>query len=168
MTSSQPPFTITSVEPSRADQVETVRRLFQEYVDGLGVDLSFQDVAAELASLPGRYAPPSGRILLARSAAGEPVGCIAFRPMTTPGVGEIKRLYVRPEARGHDLGRRLAEEIITFARGAGYHRIVLDTLASMASAQRLYLSLGFQPTEAYYDNPTPGTQYLALILRAAL
>ncbi len=137
------------------------RILFAEYIAGLGVDLSFQDVDAELADLPGKYAPPAGAILMAHGLAGQPVGCVALRPSAASGVCEIKRLYVRPEARGHDLGRRLAVEILRFAKEAGYKQVLLDTLASMRSAQTLYGSLGFQPTAAYYDNPVPGTIYMA-------
>lgn len=166
------------------EDLDVVRALFTEYIDSLGVDLSFQDVEAELAELPGKYAPPRGRILLARDQAGQAVGCVALRPVARAGVGEstaaganagigdvtgtgtceIKRLYVRPEARGHDLGRRLAEGIIASAREAGYARILLDTLASMHAAQRLYASLGFRTTTPYYASPVPGTVYLALDL----
>jgi GNAT superfamily N-acetyltransferase len=138
--------------------------LFREYTDGLGLDLSFQDVEAELAGLPGKYAPPGGDILLARDAAGQAIGCAAFRPLPEPGSAEMKRLYVRPAARGLDLGRRLAIAIIAQARGAGYRRLKLDTLADMQAAQRLYATLGFRPTAPYYDNPLPGTVYLSLEL----
>jgi putative acetyltransferase len=142
--------------------VASARVLFAEYIAGLGVDLSFQDVDAELADLPGQYAPPAGAILLARDNAGLSLGCVALRPLSGAGACEIKRLYVRPEARGHDLGRRLAKGILSFAEEAGYSRVVLDTLAPMRSAQALYASLGFQRTAPYYDNPVPGTIYMAL------
>jgi putative acetyltransferase len=144
--------------------IADVRILFAEYIAGLGVDLSFQDVDTELAELPGQYAPPSGAILLARNDEGRAMGCVALRPLAALGTCEIKRLYVRPEARGHDLGRRLAVEILRFAKEAGYKQVLLDTLASMRSAQTLYGSLGFQPTAAYYDNPVPGTIYMAFDL----
>jgi ribosomal protein S18 acetylase RimI-like enzyme len=155
---------ITIVSARFPDDVETVRALFREYTDGLGIDLSFQDIAAELSGLPGKYAPPQGVVLLARDGAGEAVGCIALRPLAEPGACEMKRLYVRPAARGHDLGRRLAEAVIAHARAAGYSRMLLDTLATMARAQALYAALGFRETGAYYDNPLPGTRYLVLDL----
>jgi putative acetyltransferase len=154
-----------SIAPVRLpDDIDIVRRFFVEYIDSLGIDLSFQDVDAELADLPGKYAPPAGMILIARDSAEYPVGCVALRPLPEPGACEIKRLYVRPQARGQDLGRRLAEGIIAYARDANYARILLDTLASMHAAQKLYASLGFRPTAPYYDNPVPGTLYLALDL----
>ena len=144
------------------DETELVRQLFTEYIDSLGIDLFFQDVDAELADLPGKYAPPRGTILIARLAAGDAVGCVALRPLS--GICEIKRLYVRPQARHQDVGRRLAEAIVNAARAMGYTRAVLDTLPSMRAAQALYASLGFRPTEPYYRNPVPGTIYLALDL----
>ena len=144
---------------------EAVRELFAEYADSLGIDLSFQGFAAELAQLPGKYAPPLGDILIARDAAGAALGCVALRPTTMPDTGEIKRLYLRPAARGQALGRRLAEAILVRAREAGHARVVLDTLASMDAARRLYAALGFRPVPPYYDNPLPDTLYMALELR---
>ncbi len=144
--------------------LETVRTLFKEYIDSLGVDLSFQDVEAELGDLPGKYVPPRGLILIARDG-DSAVGCIALRPMPDALVCEMKRLYVRPRARGQDLGRRLADAVIGFARQAKYDRMVLDTLASMAAAQRLYAALGFKPIAPYYANPLPGARYMELELR---
>jgi ribosomal protein S18 acetylase RimI-like enzyme len=146
------------------DDVGAVRGLFQEYVESLGVDLSFQDVDAEFAELPGKYAPPGGMILIARDGAGAAVGWVALRPLPQPGACEMKRLYVRPAGRGQNLGRRLAEVIIAHARAAHYKRMLLDTLAPMRAAQALYTSLGFRPTAPYYDNPLPDTRYLALDL----
>jgi len=153
------------IGPARfPDEAELVRQLFAEYIDSLGVDLSFQDVDSELAGLPGTYASPRGTILLARDGAGTAVGVVALRPRPRPGTCEIKRLYVRPGARQHNVGRRLAEAIVGAARTMGYTRALLDTLPSMHAAQQLYASLGFRPTEPYYPNPLPGTVYLALDL----
>jgi len=154
-----------SIAPARfpADGA-VVRELFAEYAESLGIDLSFQGFASELAQLPGKYAPPQGDILLARDAAGMVLGCVALRPTMLPGTAEMKRLYLRPAARGQALGRRLAEAILVRAREAGHARVVLDTLATMHAARRLYVELGFQPMPAYYDNPLPGTLYMALEL----
>jgi ribosomal protein S18 acetylase RimI-like enzyme len=154
-----------SIAPARfPDEAELVRQLFTEYVDSLGIDLSFQDVDTELADLPGKYAPPHGTVLIARTDAGDAVGAVALRPLAAPGICEIKRLYVRPHARQRNAGRLLAEAIISAARTTGYTRALLDTLPSMQAAQALYASLGFRPTEPYYSNPVPGTVYLALDL----
>lgn len=143
-------------------QLHLARTLFREYIDSLGVDLSFQDVAGELASLPGRYAPPDGVILLA-TRGGAALGCGALRRLE-PTVCEMKRLYVRREARGEQLGRRLAQALMQYASNAGYRCMRLDTLASMQSAQSLYASLGFKPIAPYTDNPLPGTQFLECLL----
>ena len=142
--------------------LEIVRGLFREYVERLGVDLYFQEFESEVATLPGKYATPSGRLLIAWRD-GDPVGCVALRALAGSSC-EMKRLYVRPGARGEHLGRRLAERICREAREAGYRRICLDTLPSMTSAQALYASLGFVPTEPYIFNPVPGTKFLALDL----
>ena len=143
------------------------RTLFEEYAASIGVDLCFQGFADELATLPGAYAPPRGRMLLAGMEAS-PLGCVALRPL--PGnplatdIGEIKRLYVRPEARGTGLGAALARAIIGQAREIGYREVKLDTLAAMTAARALYASLGFRECAAYYHNPLGGTVYMALAL----
>jgi putative acetyltransferase len=142
--------------------VEIARNLFKEYQTALGVDLCFQDFATELATLPGAYAPPQGRLLLARRGA-DVVGCVALRPLNDEHC-EMKRLYVRPQGRGIRLGRTLAQTVIDSARIIGYRRMYLDTLPSMREAQGLYETLGFRDVSAYRLNPIAGTRYLALDL----
>jgi ribosomal protein S18 acetylase RimI-like enzyme len=145
----------------RGEHVPVIRRLFEEYADALGVDLGFQDFERELAELPGEYAPPGGRLLLALDP--EPAGCVALRPYE-PGVCEMKRLYVRPAHRRGGLGRQLAEAVIAAGREAGYERMRLDTLPTMQAARALYRSLGFVEIEAYRFNPVHGTTYFELAL----
>lgn len=143
-----------------------VRGLFREYATWLAIDLSFQDFENELASLPGKYALPAGRLLLAwpgADGAGEALGCVALRPIEE-GACEMKRLYLRSAARGTGLGRLMAERICDEARALGYRRICLDTLPRMAAAVHLYTSLGFREIPPYTYNPVPETLYLALDL----
>lgn len=147
-----------------ADDLAAVAALFQAYEASLDVDLGYQDFAAELAALPGKYAPPAGALLLARDADGQPLGCVALRPMTEPGRCEMKRLYVAPAGRGAGLGRSLMRAIIDAAKAIGYRELWLDTLPGMAEAQGLYRAAGFEPAEPYYDTPVAGTVFLRLML----
>ena len=145
-----------------AEDIEAVRVLFREYQAALGVDLSFQGFAEEVESLPGAYAPPHGRLLLATSG-GSIAGCVALRPVSDE-TSEMKRLYVRPAFRSSGLGRELVDRVIAEAREIGSTRIVLDTLPTMAGAQRLYERLGFRDIPPYRHNPIAGTRFLGLDL----
>lgn len=148
-----------------ADDLATVGALFREYQALLGVDLSFQDFDAEVSQLPGAYAPPGGRLLLA-SYDGAPVGCVALRA-AGPSRAEMKRLFVRPSARGLGVGRALVALVLDEARAVGYSEVVLDTLPTMTQAQGLYEEFGFRDIAPYRPNPIVGTRYLAKSLREA-
>jgi len=151
------------VEARTPADLAAARRLIQAYADWLAVDLCFQGFDAELASLPGAYAPPQGRLLLAKTG-GEVVGCVGLRPLE-PGICEMKRLWVEPGWGGYGIGRALAQAVIDAARDAGYRRMRLDTLpAQMPAAQGLYRGLGFQEIPAYYDCPLEGVVMLELAL----
>ena len=141
------------IRPAEPADTEIVRGLLREYADSLGVDLSFQDFESEIADPLGFYE----LVLLAEG------GCVALRRIDERTC-EMKRLYVRPTARGTGLGRRLAEAVIAAGRERGYERMLLDTLPTMAAAQRLYESLGFRETGAYRHNPVPGATFLELEL----
>jgi ribosomal protein S18 acetylase RimI-like enzyme len=141
--------------------------LFREYADALGVDLGFQGFAEELATLPGKYAPPPGELLLARAADGSALGCIALRPLDEDGVCEMKRLYVRPAARGLGVGAALVAAILAAAEARGYREMRLDSLPSMKAAVALYRRFGFVEIAPYCYNPVPGTLFLARSLKSA-
>ena len=137
----------------------SVREMFVEYATWLGVDLSFQHFDEELESLPGKYTPPEGLILLARTTR-DLAGCVALRRFDARRC-EMKRLWVREPFRRLGIGRLLVSAIIDSARTAAYEAMVLDTLRSMISARRLYESFGFHETKPYYNNPLPGAVYFS-------
>ena len=138
--------------------LDEVRTLFREYAASLRFELAFQDFDRELVELPGLYAPPRGALLLARGA-----GCVGLRPLAET-ICELKRLYVRPSARGTGLGRRLAEAIVVEGRRLGYTHMRLDTVPGMDAAQSIYGQLGFRPITPYRPNPIPGAVFLELQL----
>lgn len=141
---------------------DEAQRLVREYAASLNVDLAFQNFDHELQHFTTEYAAPSGAFILAEDA-GRYVACIGLRQFSE-GIGEIKRLYVAPAARGRGLGRLLVERIIADARGIGYGSLLLDTLPFMKEAQSLYLALGFKPTAPYRYNPVAGSAFLRLDL----
>jgi putative acetyltransferase len=146
-----------------AQDLAVARELFLEYAESLGFSLCFQGFDQELATLPGRYAPPLGAILLAREPEGV-AGCVAMRPLDEPGRCEMKRLFVRPAYRGRGLGRALARRVVFEARAAGHREMVLDTLDTMLPAIALYRSLGFVDCPPYGYNPLANAVYLSLAL----
>ena len=146
-------------QAQKAEEIASVRELFTEYAQSLGFSLCFQDFDRELAHLPGDYAPPGGRLLLATVEA-VPAGCAALHSLA-PEICEMKRLYVRPQFRGRGLGRLLAERIMAEARKIGYRKIRLDTVAPvMQTAVAMYLNLGFREIAPYRTNPIAGALYL--------
>ncbi len=157
------PFDI-SVARGDGDMM-TAREMFAEYQQWLGVDLCFQDFENELAGLPGKYAPPTGEIFIAREDDAV-AGVVAVRPVGEPSErrSEMKRLYVRERWRGRGLGRVLANLAVSFAADAGYTRMVLDTLPQLETAISMYGRMGFVETEPYYENPLPGVVYMEKIL----
>jgi len=165
MTQPAPQSALEIIQAESPADIGTIRELFLEYAASLGFSLCFQSFDQELASLPGKYAAPQGRLLLAKSN-GSAVGCVALRPLE-PGICEMKRLYVRPSFRGHGLGRILAERIIDEARGIGYERLRLDTVEPvMRAAVALYRDLGFREIAPYGEHPVAGTLFMELALTA--
>lgn len=158
-------------EASGAHDVALARALFVEYAASLTIDLCFQGFDHELATLPGRYVPPHGRLYLA-GPPGDAIGCVALRLLDPPPdalggaraapVGEIKRLYVRPSARGTGTGRRLVATVVDAARAIGYRTLCLDTLVDMREARALYESFGFATTTRYYGPESETSVYYAM------
>ncbi|MGI8917839.1 MAG: GNAT family N-acetyltransferase [Pyrinomonadaceae bacterium] len=153
------------VQAQSESEIEQVRELFDEYVAWLGINLCFQNYDKEVASLPGEYAPPRGRLLLAVAEDRAVAGCAALRNLGN-GVAEMKRLFVRPAFRGQRLGWQLAETIVDEARTLGYEQIRLDTLpGKMDHAIAMYRVLGFKDIAPYYNNPVAGAAFMELKLK---
>ena len=153
------------IQVHNGPDIDLARELFREYHRSLDVDLCFQDFEHELATLPGEYAPPFGRLLLCYEEENL-AGCVALRKIDDETC-EMKRLYVRPEFRGRQLGKRLAESVIDESRVIGYKKMKLDTLPIMTTAITMYRSLGFKPTPPYRHNPVPGALFMELDLGTA-
>ena len=148
------------IQAESADQITEARTLFREYESWLGMSLCFQGFENEVATLPGKYAMPNGRLLLAYSD-DELAGCIALRPLKEEGVCEMKRLFVRDGFRGKQIGKHLIERLIADARRTGYAKMRLDTFPpKMEKAVKLYESHGFRPIAPYYDNPHGGVLFM--------
>jgi putative acetyltransferase len=160
--------TLSIFQAETNEHIAAARIVMQEYAAALGISLCFQNFEEELRSLPGKYAPPAGRLLLAEDD-GRVGGMIALRPVDEPGVCEMKRLYVRPAFRGQALGRMLVEELIAQAREIGYRRMRLDTIqGKMDRAITLYRVLGFREIPPYYASPVKETLFLELELKEAI
>ncbi len=146
-----------------AAEIAQARELFLEYAQSLGFSLCFQNFDQELANLPGDYAPPDGRLLLAEFE-GQVAGCVALHKLEE-GICEMKRLYLRSQFRGKGLGRALADRIIAEAREIGYHRMRLDTVEPvMKDAVAMYRRIGFREISPYCANPMAGALYMELLL----
>lgn len=152
------------IQANTTEEIRKARQLFEEYASWIEISLCFQNFDKELAELPGDYAPPRGRLFLAVDG-NQVMGCVALRKIGD-GVGEMKRLYVRPEFRGRGLGRTLTEKLIAEAKQIGYARLRLDTLpGKMDQAMAMYRSLGFQEIAPYYKNPVAGATFMELTLQ---
>jgi len=168
------------IRPARAADIPDVRRMLEEYVEWIGLDLAFQEIDAELAGLPGDYAPPRGALFVAEdrglsavapgTKAEHLLGTIGLRPLEERAclagaydakAAEMKRLFVRPSARGRGLAKQLIAVALAEARRLRYAAIRLDTLPMMGDAQSLYTSLGFHDIEPYYDTPIAGTRFMS-------
>lgn len=142
--------------------LEAVRALFREYGADVSRAYCLKGFEAELAGLPGAYAPPGGCLLLLK-VAGEPVGTVGMRPLAAD-IAEMKRLFIRDGFQGRGYGRRLAEAVVARARGAGYRALRLDTLGHMDAAQNLYRAMGFTDIPAYHADTAPGMRFMELVL----
>jgi ribosomal protein S18 acetylase RimI-like enzyme len=151
------------LDAQAGENLESVRKLFEEYADSLNFDLCFQNFDVELAKLPGEYVPPTGCLLLAMYQ-NQAAGCVAMRQIDE-GVCEMKRLYVRPQFRRNGIGRALAEAVIERAKKAGYSQMRLDTAPTMDTARGLYESMGFKTIGPYRFNPIEGTAFMELMLK---
>ncbi len=157
-------LTLRTLTASDVEALEQVRQYFRNYAAWLGVDLSYQNFDQEMASLPGTYVAPQGRLFFAE-VDGRPAGCVGVRPLPdSDGVCEMKRLYVEPEERGHGVGAALALAAIKAAKEIGYRKLIIDTLPNMRMAVKLYRELGFTEAPNYYQTPVEGTMFLALDL----
>lgn len=161
-------------QATSADDIAAVKKCFNEYTQWLDEDISFQGYADELATLPGKYSPPDGALLLAVDSATDRVlGCVAMRPLTllpeyriterrcVRRYCEMKRLFVYPEARGRSVGRLLIKEVVGLAQARGYDEVLLDTLLKMGPAIELYRSEGFVEIEPYCHTELQGVKYFA-------
>jgi GNAT superfamily N-acetyltransferase len=160
------------IRPAGPADIPEVRRMLEEYVAWIGLDLGFQEIDAELEGLPGDYAPPRGALFVAEQQGGL-LGTIGLRPLDERAclagrydakAGEMKRLFVRPGARGRGLAKQLIAVALAEARRLQYSEIRLDTLPMMGDAQSLYASLGFHDIAPYYDTPIAGTRFMSLKL----
>jgi len=159
---------VTLVQARSAEEIAAARALFQEYGASLGFSLCFQSFDQELAQLPGSYAPPLGRLLLAldpsENGSAKYAGCVALHPLAET-ICEMKRLYVRPEFRGRGLGQELIQAIIATAKEIGYHRMRLDTVPGMMDAAiKMYRGIGFREIPPYTHNPVRGAIFMELEL----
>jgi putative acetyltransferase len=141
------------------EDIPEVRQMMREYVAWIGLDLAHQEIDAEMAGLPGEYAPPRGALFVVPES-DRLVAMIGLRPLEGP-IAEMKRLFVRPEARGRGLAKQLIARVLDEARQLGYDEIRLDTLPMMGDAQGLYVALGFEDIAPYYDTPIDGTRFMA-------
>lgn len=156
---------ILQIRAARPADMADVRAMLQEYVAWIGLDLAFQEIDAELDGLPGEYTPPRGALLVAADG-DRRVGMIGLRPLEA-GICEMKRLYVRPEARGRGLARRLITRLLDEARRLNYVEIRLDTLPMMSEAQALYQALGFVDIPPYYETPITGTRFMGRVIMSS-
>jgi ribosomal protein S18 acetylase RimI-like enzyme len=150
------------IRPATAVDIPDVRSMLREYVAWIGLDLAFQEIESEITNLPGEYDPPGGVLLVAEDG-HQLIGMIALRQFEG-SIGEMKRLFVRPHARGHGLATDLINRVLDEARHRNYAEVRLDTLPMMTAAQSLYQSLGFEDVEPYYDTPIAGTRFMAMRL----